>query len=576
MTELKSTLQTPSNLQLDEREGPISWERIIKIFNWNKGGSYNLAAEAVDRHIAEGFGGKIALRYVDESRDFTWTFLQLAHRVDYWMNRFLSLEIQKGDRVFIFLPRVPDLYAAILGAIKMGAIAGPLFEAFYADALRDRLGDCGAKLLVTTPELAQRVPREDLPHLRQIILLEDLFPEVESNPQTKPLQAVNMDPDDGLIIHYTSGSTGKPKGILHAHRAMIQHAATGRWVLDLRDDDLYWCTAHPGWVTGSSYGVFAPWLNRATILINGGRFDALTWIRLLEKTGVTVLYSAPTVFRMIMATPPEAFQKLQHRLRHVLSVGEPLNPEVIEWGWKTLGVRIHDTWWMTETGAQLIVNLSHQTIRLGSMGKPLPGIEAAILDDSLLEVPRGELGQLAIKTPWPSLMKTVWNNPQKYASYFTEVKNRGVFYLSGDTARMDEDGYVYFIGRGDDVIVTSGEKVSPFEVESTLITHSKVAEAGVIAKPDPIRGDIVKAFVVLREGVQASGELAREIRDFVKTRLSAHAYPREVEIVAALPKTRVSGKIMRRVLKTWEAGGDIGDTTTLENGQRITLASSND
>jgi acetyl-CoA synthetase len=260
----------------------------------------------------------------------------------------------------------------------------------------------------------------------------------------------------------------------------------------------------------------------------------------------------------------------------VLSVGEPLNPEVIEWGWKTLGVRIHDTWWMTETGAQLIVNLSHQTIRLGSVGKPLPGIEAAILDDSLLEVPRGELGQLAIKTPWPSLMKTVWNNPQKYASYFTEVKNRGVFYLSGDTARMDEDGYVYFIGRGDDVIVTSGEKVSPFEVESTLITHSKVAEAGVIAKPDPIRGDIVKAFVVLRDGVQASGELAREIRDFVKTRLSAHAYPREVEIVAALPKTRVSGKIMRRVLKAWETGGDIGDTTTLENGQRITLASSND
>ncbi len=573
---LAPTLVTPTHLENDKNwSGDFTWEKAWSFFNFKHGGKVNLAYEAVDRHVEMGWGDKIALRYIDQAKDFAWTYKELKIRSDYFAKMLKDKGLEKGDRVFIFLPKVPELYAAILGAIKAGAVAGPLFEAFYEDALRDRLGDCGAKFLITNSELASRVPKADLPLLKNLIVLEELFPDISKTPVSNKSQTVWLDLEDGLIIHYTSGSTGKPKGILHAHRAMIQHALTGRWVLDLKDKDVYWCTAHPGWVTGSSYGIFAPLLNRATILVNGGRFDADTWYSLIAKAGVTVWYSAPTAFRMLLAAGDEAHERhYLSSLRHILSVGEPLNPELVHWGKRAFGVRVHDTWWMTETGAQLIVNLPNAPIRPGSMGWPLPGIDAMILDSDLNEVPPGQVGQLSIKTPWPSLMKTVWNNKEKFSSYFVEVQGKGTYYLSGDSAKMDWDGSIFFQGRDDDLIVSGGEKISPFEVESTLIEHPSVSEAGVIAQPDELRGNLVKAYVVLRDAVSPSENLADDIRDFVKTKLSAHAYPREVEIVASLPKTRVSGKIMRRVLKAWDNGTDVGDTTTLDSPIRHTLAKS--
>jgi acetyl-CoA synthetase len=342
---------------------------------------------------------------------------------------------------------------------------------------------------------------------------------------------------------------------------MIQHYYTGRVVLDLQENDVYWCTADPGWVTGTSYGIFAPWLNGATNVIRGGRFSPQDWYSTLQRYGVTVWYSAPTAFRMLMGAGDDVVAQYDlSSIRHVLSVGEPLNPEVVRWGMKVYNQRIHDTWWMTETGGQLICNYPSMAIKPGSMGRPIPGVDAAIVDDSGNVLPPYRMGNLAIKTPWPSMMRKVWNNPSKYAEYF-QLEG---WYVSGDSAYVDEDGYFWFQGRVDDVINTAGERVGPFEVESKLVEHPAVAEAGVIGKPDPLRGEVIKAFISLREGFTPSDELKAEISKFVKEGLSAHAAPREIEFKDKLPKTR-SGKIMRRVLKAWELGLPTGDLSTIED-----------
>jgi acetyl-CoA synthetase len=364
-----------------------------------------------------------------------------------------------------------------------------------------------------------------------------------------------------MILHYTSGSTGKPKGVLHVHGAMVQHYITGKYGIDFQDNDIYWCTADPGWVTGTSYGIFSPWLNGATNLIRGGRFSTDGWYRTIQDYRITLWYSAPTAFRMLMAAGDETVAKYDlSSLRHILSVGEPLNPEVIRWGQKVYKQRIHDNWWMTETGGHMIVNFPSMDIRPGSMGKPFPGTQAAIIDDQGNELPPNSLGNLALRAGWPSMMRRIWNNPTKYEEYF----RLSGWYVSGDSAFMDEDGYFWFQGRVDDVINTSGERVGPFEVESKLVEHPAVAEAGVIGKPDPLRGEIIKAFIALREGFEASPELLEEIKLFVKNGLSAHAAPREMEVITKLPKTR-SGKIMRRVLKAQELGLPTGDLSTIED-----------
>ncbi|QHS23854.1 acetate--CoA ligase [Virgibacillus sp. MSP4-1] len=545
----------------------FDWSEMKRYFSWSSTGKVNMAYEAVDRH-AENPDKKdqAALLYSAPDREESLTFDELRKKSNQFANVLKKHQVEKGDRVFLFMPRSPEFYMSFLGILKVGAIAGPLFEAFMEQAVHDRLEDSEAKMLITTPELLGRVPQDQLPHLKQIVLVGGMEEgsqyisfEEEMKNASESFDIEWVDLEDGMVIHYTSGSTGKPKGVYHVHNAMIQHLATGQWVLDLKEDDVYWCTADPGWVTGTSYGVFAPWLNGVTNVVRGGRFSPEDWYGTIEKYKVTVWYSAPTAFRKFLSAGSEVANKFDlSSLRHILSVGEPLNPEVIHWGIDAFNKRIHDNWWMTETGAQLISNYPVMDIKPGSMGKPIPGVEAAIIDNEGNKLPPNQMGNLAIKKGWPSMMRQIWKRPEKYESYFI-----GDWYVSGDSAYMDEDGYFWFQGRLDDVINTSGERVGPFEVESKLIEHPAVAEAGVIGKPDPERGEIIKAFVTLREGHQESDDLLEDIRKFVKTGLSAHAAPREIEIRDTIPKTR-SGKIMRRLLKSWELGLPTGDTSTLE------------
>ncbi|MED0959929.1 acetate--CoA ligase [Bacillus paramycoides] len=554
----------------EEAYANFNWEEVNKNFTWNETGRVNMAYEAIDKHAKSDRKNKVALYYQDGSRKEKYTFKEMKDFSNKAGNVLKNYgDVEKGDRVFIFMPRSPELYFALLGAVKLGAIVGPLFEAFMEGAVRDRLEDSEAKVLITTPELLERVPLNDLPALKTVFLVGDNVEEggktVAFNPlfeqASKELHIEWLGREDGLILHYTSGSTGKPKGVLHAQNAMVQHYQTAKWVLDLKEDDVYWCTADPGWVTGTAYGIFAPWLVGASNVILGGRFSPEAWYEALQDYGVTVWYSAPTAFRMLMGAGQDAIKKYDlSQVRHVLSVGEPLNPEVIRWGMNAFGLRIHDTWWMTETGGQVICNYPCMEIRPGSMGKPIPGVKAAIVDNEGNEVPPYTMGNLAIAKGWPSMMRAVWNNPQKYESYFMP----GDWYVSGDSAYMDEDGYFWFQGRIDDVIMTSGERVGPFEVESKLIEHAAVAEAGVIGIPDPVRGEIIKAFIALRAGYEPSEELKEEIRQFVKKGLAAHAAPRQIEFRNKLPKTR-SGKIMRRVLKAWELNLPTGDLSTMED-----------
>ncbi|AEA18345.1 MULTISPECIES: acetate--CoA ligase [Bacillus] len=554
----------------DEAYANFNWEEVNKNFTWNETGRVNMAYEAIDKHAKSDRKNKVALYYQDGSRKEKYTFKEMKDFSNKAGNVLKNYgDVEKGDRVFIFMPRSPQLYFALLGAVKLGAIVGPLFEAFMEGAVRDRLEDSEAKVLITTPELLERVPLNDLPALKTVFLVGDNVEEggktVAFNPlfeqASKELHIEWLGREDGLILHYTSGSTGKPKGVLHAQNAMVQHYQTAKWVLDLKEDDVYWCTADPGWVTGTAYGIFAPWLVGASNVILGGRFSPEAWYEALQDYGVTVWYSAPTAFRMLMGAGQDAIKKYDlSQVRHVLSVGEPLNPEVIRWGMNAFGLRIHDTWWMTETGGQVICNYPCMEIRPGSMGKPIPGVKAAIVDNEGNEVPPYTMGNLAIAKGWPSMMRAIWNNQQKYESYFMP----GDWYVSGDSAYMDEDGYFWFQGRIDDVIMTSGERVGPFEVESKLIEHAAVAEAGVIGIPDPVRGEIIKAFIALRAGYEPSDELKEEIRQFVKKGLAAHAAPRQIEFRDKLPKTR-SGKIMRRVLKAWELNLPTGDLSTMED-----------
>lgn len=559
-----------SNMQsYEEAVKTFTWADIEAQFSWATTGQVNMAYEAIDRHVANGKGDKIALHYSDNQREESYTYAEMARQSNKFANVLRKLGVTKGDRVFIFMPRTPELYFSLLGALKIGAVVGPLFEAFMETAVRDRLQDSGAIAIVTTPSLLGRIPRSELPELKHVIVYGDEVPtgdgfvnfREEMADASEEAELTFLDREDGLILHYTSGSTGKPKGVFHVQNAMIQHYHTGRVVLDLREDDVYWCTADPGWVTGTSYGVFAPWLNGVTNVVRGGRFSPQDWYATLQKYKVTVWYSAPTAFRMLMGAGDDVVKSFDlSSLRHVLSVGEPLNPEVVRWGNKVYGQRIHDTWWMTETGAQLICNYPSMVIKPGSMGKPIPGTQAAIIDDQGNVLPPLRMGNLAIRTPWPSMMRKIWNNPAKYEEYFRIPG----WYVSGDSAYMDEEGYFWFQGRIDDVINTSGERVGPFEVESKLVEHPAVAEAGVIGKPDPLRGEIIKAFISLREGFVPSDELKADIAKFVKEGLSAHASPREIEFKDKLPKTR-SGKIMRRVLKAWELNLPTGDLSTIED-----------
>ncbi|MGX0847505.1 acetate--CoA ligase [Staphylococcus auricularis] len=545
----------------------FDWKEVEKAFSWHETGKVNMAYECIDRHVDKGKGDKVALKYKDERREESYTFKDLQQLSNRAANVLKDkVNVEKGDRVFIFMPRTPELYIALLGTLKIGAIVGPLFEAFMEKAVTDRLSDSEAKVVITTNSLLSRIPKDQLPHLETIVVVDDdvdasyvdFKQELEAASDTFDIEWLNL--YDGLILHYTSGSTGQPKGVLHVQKAMLLHYISGRYVLDLQDDDVYWCTADPGWVTGTSYGIFSPWLNGATNCIAGGRFSPESWYKMIETFNVTIWYTAPTALRMLMSAGDDIVHKYDlSSLRSILSVGEPLNPEVIKWAKHVYGKRVLDTWWMTETGGHMIVNYPSMDVKLGSMGKPLPGIEAAIVDDQGNELEPNRMGNLALKKGWPSMMHAIWHNPAKYESYFI-----GDWYVSGDSAYKDEDGYFWFQGRVDDVIMTAGERVGPFEVESKLVEHAAVAEAGVIGKPDPIRGEIIKAFIALKSGYEPSDELKEDIRKLVKEGLAGHAAPREIEFKDKLPKTR-SGKMMRRVLKAWELDLPAGDLSTIDD-----------
>jgi acetyl-CoA synthetase len=550
------------------------WSDFEKELTYFDDQKINAAYNAIDRHIDTFRRNKIALYYEgDNGEKKEFTFYDLFVLSNKASNVLKDLGLERGDRAFLFLPKIPELFYCFLGIQKAGAITGALFSAFGPQALEDRLGDSEAKIVITTKELKERIDKvkDKLPHLKHIVVVdsEDFVSKMEKADSIT--HVARMHPDDGAFMLYTSGTTGKPKGVVHSHKAILMQQLTAKWVLDLHDEDTYWCTADPGWVTGIAYDILGSWACGVTSVVFSGRFDPKIWYGILERYNISVWYTAPTAIRMLMAADPEIIKGFKlPNLRHLCSIGEPLNPECIVWGLKVFGLPFHDTWFQTETGGLMICNYRCMDIKPGSMGKPIPGITAGIFDDDGHKLPIGQEGNLCIRSGWPSQMRAIWGRHKKYESYFFIEKNtEHEWYLSGDRATEDEDGYFWFIGRADDVIKTSGERVGPFEVESALVAHPAVVEAGVIGKPDPMRGEIIKAFVVLQKNYQdkatgAEGEqLIEELKTYVKKHLAGHAYPREIEFIDKLPKTR-SGKIMRRILKAKELGLPIGDTSTLE------------
>ncbi len=569
----------PHHLQdYDSERRTFSWELARSALDGLPGGGLNIAHEAIDRHAVRGEGAKTALRWLDKQsqpHDFSYAWLrELTNR---FANVLGTLRVGKGDGVFALTGRIPALYIAALGTLKNGSVFCPMFSAFGPEPIHQRMSIGQAKVLVTTASLYQRKVaglRASLPDLRHV-LIADLPSAAEPPEGTLNLQTL-MDhasdqfttvatvDEDLALLHFTSGTTGRPKGAMHVHGAVTAHLATARYALDLHPEDVFWCTADPGWVTGTSYGIIAPLVVGATLLVDEQEFDAERWYRTLQNERVTVWYTAPTAIRMMMKLGTERVRQYRYPdLRFMASVGEPLNSEAVVWSNAAFGMPFHDNWWQTETGGIMIANFAACDVKPGSMGRPLPGIEAAIANLNedgrlvLVEQPN-EQGQLVLKTGWPSMFRGYLNEEARYRKCFV-----GDWYLTGDLARRDEEGYYWFVGRADDVIKTSGHLIGPFEVEDVLMEHPAVAEAGVIGKPDPVAMEIVKAFVALKPGFKADEALRMALLAHARKRLGAVVAPKEIDFLPGLPKTR-SGKIMRRLLKARELGLPEGDISTLE------------
>jgi len=554
----------------------FSWENIAReLSGLSDGKGLNIAHEAVDRQAKSHLKNVVALRFIHKDRTFfDYTYSDLQRETSKFANVLRKLGIQKGERVFALAGRIPELYIAALGTLKFTAIFCPLFSVFGPEPIFQRVKKGEATVLLTTSLLFEKKVKQlldQLPSIRFVILTdaeEHISDKVLSYSKLMKLENFEFiipetNPEDLALLHFTSGTTGMPKGALHVHNAVLTHYITGKYVLDFHEGDIFWCTADPGWITGTSYGIIAPLVNGVTSIIDEEEFEATRWYSILEEHKVNVWYTAPTAIRRLMRMDIKPLENYNlENLRIILSVGEPLQAEAVIWGTNTFGFPILDNWWQTETGGIMIANYPSMKVKPGSMGKPLPGIEVAIAEVNdnqirILTEPNRQ-GHLVLKKGFPSQFRGYLHDEERYNKCFI-----GEWYLSGDLAKKDGDGYFWFIGRADDIIKTSGHMVGPFEVESTLMRHPMVAEAAVIGKPEPTIGELVKAFVVLKTGNIPNEETKMNIMGFARKELGPAVAPKEIEFIENIPKTR-SGKILRRLLKAKELGLPEGDISTLE------------
>lgn len=553
----------------------FTWSMAEKELDYSHGNILNIGWHCSDRICKLGHADKSALIYEGiegSERVFTFDDLRLASNT---IGLFLrKLGIKPEDRICLFMDRIPELYFSFVSVLKIGAIVQPLFSAFGEESLFVRMENAGTRAIITQRKYLSRIRKikSKLPELEFIIVVDQpKGKELESNEypfclkESEPVKDLEVYPtqaESPSVLHYTSGTTGLPKGVKHVHYSMISQYLTTKWVLDLKATDVYWCTADPGWVTGTSYGIIGPWSLGITQCVLDAGFSAEVWYKFIQKHHISVWYTAPTAIRSLMKAGEEVVKKYDlSSLRHLASVGEPLNSEAVIWSTKVFGLPFHDTFWQTETGSIMISNYPGMKIKPGSMGKPFPGIKTALLDqETFLPIEQhGKVGLIAFQPGWPAMMRLYWNNAEKYREKFVND-----WYLSGDRATMDEEGYFWFIGRDDDVINTGGHLVSPFEVESALLEHPAVAESAVVSKPDEINMEVVKAYITLKQGIEGSNDMKLDIMNFVRKKLSSIAMPQDVEFIDKLPKTR-SGKIMRRMLRAKEWGEEFGDISTLEN-----------
>jgi len=559
----------------NERIKDFDWSIAEKELDYQPGQVINIGWYCSDRICRMGKADKQALIWEGSTgAEKRYTYDDIRRLSDSIGQYLRDLGIQPEDRVCLFMDKVPELYIGFLGILKIGAIAQPLFSAFGDESLLVRLENAQTKVIITQKKHAPKVRKilAQLPWLKYMIIVDqepgkplqerEVAMNMEELPAAETFQIYPTKAESPSVLHYTSGTTGQPKGVKHVHYSLISQYLTAKWVLDLRDDDIYWCTADPGWVTGTSYGIIGAFSNGVTQCVLDSGFSAESWYRFIGKHRITMWYSAPTAIRSLMKAGDEIVKKFDlSSLRHLASVGEPLNSEAVIWSEKVFGKPFLDTYWQTETGSIMISNYPGMKIKPGSMGKPFPGITATVIDPEKYEpfAEPGKIGLIAIRPGWPSMMRMYWNNEETYNNKF-----RNGWYLPGDRSSIDSEGYFWFVGRDDDVINTGGHLVSPFEVESALLEHPAVAESAVVSKPDFVNMEVVKAYVTLKPGFIPGKDLDLDIMNFVRKKLSPLAMPQEIEFIDALPKTR-SGKIMRRILHAREWGEEIGDTSTLEN-----------
>ncbi|MDH4081401.1 MAG: acetate--CoA ligase [Nitrospira sp.] len=571
------------------------WDKVLDWdYPWAKwfvGARCNITYNCLDRHIKTWRRNKVALIWVGEdNQERIFTYGELSRQVNRCANALKKLGLQKGDRVTIYLPKIPEQVIAMLACARIGLIHSVVYSGFSAPALASRVNDAEAKVVITAdvgfdrgkPTQVKTVVDEALktcPSVNHVIVVRR---ESQDAPLTGPkeidwnewiknerplCEAEALDAETPLYILYTSGTTGRPKGVVHVHGGyMVGTYTTTKYVFDLKDDDVYFCVADPGWVTGHSYIVYGPLLNGATILAAEGKPDYPNpgrWWDLIERYGVSIFYTTPTAIRLLMRYGEDWPKKFDlSTLRILGSVGEPINPEAWEWFHRAAGEDkpIMDTWWQTETGSILISPLPTVPLKPGSATRPFLGIEADVVDREGNSLPANAGGFAVIKKPWPSMMRTIYKDPERYKTYWNTIPN---CYTAGDVCHKDSDGYMWFMGRADDVIKVAGNRLGTAEVESALVSHPAVAEAAVIGKPHKTVGESIKAFIILKQGEQESPDLIKSIKDQVLKELGKIGVPSEIDIVSSLPKTR-SGKIMRRVLKAKELGQDPGDISTIE------------